>query len=93
MTCHRCPETERAARGCSKPIADPGLAAQRDQADRTCPVDLEVEDWYWRALQDSTLLEAGHLTLEDMSWADYVVACEVSSERARIESARARSRR
>jgi hypothetical protein len=80
-------------RGCRKPIADPVLRRMAQETEATCAVDLEVEGWYWRALEDATLLAAGHLTLDDLSLADYIVAQEVASERDRIEAARAKAGR
>lgn len=93
MRCHECPDTERAARGCRKPITDPGLQAEAKRTERMCAVDLEVQPWYWRAVEDGAMLAAGHIGLDDLSLVEYLVAQEVRTERERIEVARMRTRK
>jgi hypothetical protein len=54
---------------------------------------LEVEPWYWTAIEDHTLLSRGHLGLDDLTWGRYNTAYDVAHQRDLIASARAEARR
>ena len=52
-------------------------------------MDLAVEDWYWHALEDASMLSSGLLTLDDLTLPEYTLAQEVSTARANVRAWRA----
>ena len=55
-----------------------------------CPV-LEVDAWYWLAIEDHLLLSRGHLGLDDLTWGRYTLAYDVAYQRDVIATARAKA--
>lgn len=75
------------SRGCPKPLGDEAL---RDPSiPTTCPV-LEIEGWYWRAVEDSLMLGRGHATAHDFTAEEYRTALEVETARAGAERQQAK---
>lgn len=83
MSCAGCPDGTRIARGCSRPLAEPDFWKVPDPPNPpTCPVEVHpVAGLYEQGLTVYALISNGHLKMDEISFAWWILAHECETAR------------